>query len=456
MIKISRMIIMLAFILLVMNSPVQASPFYIEDGKIYGHKGPDGTISIFVQDSAPNWKVQIHKVFSTNGKLDYFLYADIIDRNFETNSLPSMVMTLNGQNIPLKLLEGTKTVIEKRNFIAYYELSEEVIQMFAKADTMILTFQFDNTKTATRKTIPSKFTGFKQLATIDKSAYIREGQLLEPDQNIEKTIFYPQIFIPNATPEEVFDALIYETNFNTYKGKEKFDYSNGYFVYHTSDPQVIQLLCRQGVSSGYDFVTIACRPYNNGVWVTLSLMADAPEGYTFYEQTRSRSFVGTMGYWRTKSRLWGMKLHSVYRQFYGEVDYGFVCDPQNSEKGPFKIISVDVNRFPQLDGVKAGDMLIGIDNVATTLMSALDMKYWLDNGIDGPRTFIFKTEAGEEKKVTITPQFRSSKPEDRKDYKTVFAEKMPEWFVKKNIKTVSEDGKFLETNIYNPLGTGLK
>ena len=457
MIKILRMVIILqAFMLLLINSPVQASPFYIEDGKNFGHKGPDGTISIFVQDSTPNWKMQIHKVFLADGKLYYFLYVDIIDRNFETNPLPSMVMTLNGQNIPLKLLEGTKPVIEKKNLIAYYELSEEVIQMLAKADTMILTLQFENTKVATRKTIPSKFAGFKQLAVVDKNSYIREGQLLDPDKNIEKTMFHPQIFIPNATPEEVFDALIYETNFNTYKGKEKFDYSNGYFVYHTSDPQVVQLLCRQGLSSGYDFVTIACRPYNNGVWVTLSLMADASEGYTFYEQTSSRSLVGTMGYWRTNSCLWGMRLHSVYGKLYGKIDYGFTCDPQNSKKGPFKIISVDVNMFPQLDGVKVGDMLASIDNVSTTLMSILDLEYWLDNGIGGPRTFTFRTAAGEEKKVAISPQFRPGQLEERKDYKKALTEKMPKWFVKKETQVVSEDGYFLESDIYNPLGTSLK
>lgn len=455
--KILRMLIILqACMLLLMNPSVQASPFPIKDGKIFGHKEPDGTISLFVQDSAHNWKTQIHKVFSADGKLYYFLYADITDRNFETNPLPSMVMTLNGQNIPLKLLEGTKPVIEKKSLIAYYELSEEVIQMLAKADTMGLTLQFDNTKAVTGKTTPSKFVGFKQLAVADKSSYIREGQVLDPDQNIEKTVFHPQIFIPNTTPEEVIDALIYETNFNTYKGKEKFDYSYGYFVYYTSDPQVVQLLCRQGVSSGDDFVTIACRPYNKGVWVTLSLMADAPEGYIFYEQTESKSLVSTMGYWRTNSRLWGMKLHSVYGKLYGNIDYGFTCDWQNSEKGPFKIISVDVNMFPQLDGVKVGDLLTSIDNVSTTLMGTLDLEYWLDNGIGGPRTFTFRTAAGEEKKVTINPQFRPSKLEERKDYKKALAEKMPKWFVKKEIKVVSENGYFLDSDIYNPLGKSLK
>ena len=455
--KFSRIVIIVQVcMILLLNPQAKASPFYVEDGKIFGHKGPDSTISFFVQDATFNWKTQIHKVFTTDSKYYYFLYVDVIDRNFETNPLPNMVMTLNGQNIPLKLLEGTKPVIEKKNLSAYYELPEEVIQTLAKADTMVLTLQFDNAKVATRKTIPSKFTGFKQIAVVDKSSYIREGQLLDQDQNIEKTIFHPQIFIPNATAEEVIDALIYETNFNTYKGKEKFDYSSGYFVYHTSDLQVVQLLCRQGVSSGNDFVTIACRPYNNGVWVTLSLMADASEGYTFYEQTRSSSFVGTMGYWRTNSRLWGMKLHSVYGKLYGKIDYGFICDPQNSEKGPFKIMSVDVNMFPQLDGVKAGDMLTSIDNASTTLMSTLDLEYWLDNGTGGARTFTFRTAAGEEKKVTITPQVRPSKVEERTDYKKALAEKMPKWFVKKEIKVASEDGSFLESKIYNPLGISLK
>lgn len=101
-------------------------------------------------------------------------------------------------------------------------------------------------------------------------------------------------------------------------------------------------------------------------------------------------------------------------------------------------------------------MLTSIDNVSTTLMSSLDLEYWLDNGIGGPRTFTFRTATGEEKKVTVTPQFRPSKLEERTDYKKALAERMPKWFVKKEIKVVSEDGSFLESDIYNPLGTSLK
>ncbi len=457
MIKIARIaIIVQVCMILLLGSQVQAAPFYAEDGKVLGHKGPDGTVSFFVQDATLSWKTQIHKVFSVNGNYYYFLYVNVLDRNFATNPLPSLVMTVNGQDMPLKLLEGTQPVIDKNSLTAYYQLSEELIQTLAKADTMVLTFQFDNAKVATRKTIPSKFAGFKQLGAIDKSAYIREGQVFEPVQDLEKTIFHPQIFIPNVTPEEVIDALIYEANFDNYKGKEKFNYSYGYFVYHTTDPQVVQLLCRDGLSSGYDFVTIACRPYNNGVWVTLSLMADASGGYTFYEQTRSTGFVGTMGYWRANSRLWAMKLQSVYGKLYGKIDYGFTCDSKSSEKGPFKIMSVDVERFPQLEGVKAGDMLTSVDNVSTTLLSLMDLEFWLDNGIGGARTLTFRTAAGEEKKITITPQFQPSKPEERKDYKKTLAEKMPKWFTKKDIKDVSPDGCFLESDIYNPLETGLK
>lgn len=107
-----------------------------------------------------------------NGNYYYFLYVNVLDRNFATNPLPSLVMTANGQNIPLKLLEGRQPVVEKNSLTAYYELPEEIVQMLAKADTMVLTFQFDNAKVATRKTIPSKFAGFKQLGAMDKSAYI--------------------------------------------------------------------------------------------------------------------------------------------------------------------------------------------------------------------------------------------------------------------------------------------
>jgi hypothetical protein len=46
--------------------------------------------------------------------------------------------------------------------------------------------------------------------------------------------------------------------------------------------------------------------------------------------------------------------------------------------------------------------------------------------------------------------------EGRTDYKKVLAEKMPKWFVEKETMVVFEDGSFLESKIYNPLGISLK
>lgn len=437
-----------------------AAPFYVEDGSVYGHKGPDGTISFFAKDTAAKWSIQIHKVFSAEDKVYYFLKAGLSDKNFATQMLPDLVLTLNKQDFLLKPLDGKEPHINKNYFSGWYALPEEAVQLLAKADTMALNLQYAGVPPKTWKPFPSKLAGFRQLPALEKTAYIREGVILQPEREPEKTIFHPQLFIPGVTPAEVIDALIYEANFNTYKGKETFDYSSGYFVYRTTDPQVVQLLCRQGLSNAADFVTVACRPYKNGVWVTLSLMAERYSygyHYSFYEDTPSGSFIATQGYWRTNSRLWGRKLHSIYANFYGNHDYGFSYDWQDRKRGPFAIRTVNLQKFPELEGVKAGDLLTAVDGAATALMGPLDLEYFLDDGIGGPKTFTFKTAGGEEKKVTIIPQVQFAKPEGRKDYNKILAEKMPKWFWKKEINSiVPGDGQFLDSDLYHPWGTELK
>ncbi|MCE5286595.1 MAG: hypothetical protein LLG02_12210 [Pelosinus sp.] len=454
-------VLTLACFFLGVSTLAQASPFLVDDGRIHGHKGPDGTISFLVQDSASNWKVQVHKVFTAEGRSYYFLFADITNSNFAKKPLPKLVLSLNNQEFALPLLEGTKPVVEKKNCIAWYALPEDAVQMLSKVNAMSFTLQFEGVPPITWKPFDSKITGFKNLVSVEKNAYIREGDVAP--SNLEKIIYSPQIFIPNVKPEEVMDALIYEANITEYKGKEEFNYSDGYFIYHTTDPQVTQLICRNTYDNGSDFVTVACRPYNNGVWVTMSLLIEkSTPGYYGYAgayfpgSTYYLYYDEKTSYWRMNADIWANRLHSVYNQLYGKVDYGITWEWKNVNKGPFKLASIDAKNFPELGAFAAGDVLTAIDGVPTALMGLNDITYCLDNGFSGAKTFTFQTKTGEVKSITVNPHIQLTAVDMRKDYKKKLADKMPKWFTKKDVITLDKRSYVLESDVYNPLGSGLK
>lgn len=465
----------IAFVLLCFicwTSLVQASPFDVENGKVYGHQGPDGTTSLLAKAIGGNWDFAIHKVFPNKGQMYYFLSAELEDRKVEKKHLTNVTLTINGKSIMLQPLKDFGPVIAGNSYQEYYSVPEDVLQQIAQATEMSIAFQFDGASPETGAVKDSTVKAFKRLIMMEKDSYIREGKVLDATEEPSKAFFHPQIFIPNAKPEEVLDALVYEINFDTYKGKEEFNYSSGYFINHTSDPYVTQLVCRSSFGDTTDFVTVACRPYNNGVWVILNLMMQkytpgssgyngayfpGSVGYSFYENDLSNSLlVNTKDYWQTKSELWAMDLHSVYNQLYGKVDYGFSFERKDIQKGPFKVTTVDLKKFPELDRVSVGDSLVAIGGVSTTLVGVQDLDYWLDNGMSEQRTFTFKSITGEEKKVTISPQVQLTASETRKDYKKILMDKMPKWFVEKDITPLSPKSIFLESNVYDPLGTGIK
>ena len=68
--------------------------------------------------------------------------------------------------------------------------------------------------------------------------------------------------------------------------------------------------------------------------------------------------------------------------------------------------------------------------------------------------FTIKSPTGVEKKVKVVPQLQLVKAEDKKDYKKLI-EKMPKWFSKTDKRAPLTSG-FVESDIYNPLGEGLK
>ncbi|SDF57121.1 hypothetical protein [Sporomusa acidovorans] len=464
--------VLLCLICWIIPSLVQAAPFDVENGKVYGHKGPDGTTSLFAKAIGGNWNFTIHKVFPNKGQMYYFLSAELEDRKVGKKHVNSATLTINGKSVMLQPLTNFQPVIVKNSYQEYYSLPEDVRQQIAQATEMSIAFQFDGASPETGAVKDSTVKAFKRLIMLEKDSYIREGKVLEATEEPSKAFFHPQIFIPNAKPEEVLDALVYEINFDTYKGKEEFNYASGYFINHTSDPYVTQLVCRSSFGDTTDFVTVACRPYSNGVWVTINLMMQkctpgrfgyngayfpGSVQYSFYENDSSNSLVvNTRNYWRTHSELWAMNLHSVYNQLYGKVDYGFSLARKDIKKGPFKVNTVDSKKFPELDRVSVGDSLVAIDGVSTTLMGVQDLDYWLDNGISGQRTFTFKSITGEEKKVAISPQVQLTAPAASKDYRKILMDKMPKWFVEKGIRALSPKTIFLESNVYDPLGTGIK
>gem|GEM_PF-3392394 len=471
--KIKR-ILLISLCLIIWAIPylVQASPFDVENGKVYGHRGPDGTISLFAKAIGGNWNFSINKVFSHEGQMYYFLSAELEDRKVEKKHLTSVTLTINGKSVMLQQLKDLQPVIVGNSYQEYYSVPEDVLQQIAQATEMSIAFQFDGASPENGAVKDSTVKAFKRLILMEKNSYIREGRVLEATEEPSKVFFHPQIFIPNAKPEEVLDTLVYEINFDTYKGKEEFNYSSGYFINHTSDPDVTQLVCRSSFGGTTDFVTVACRPYSNGVWVTIGLMMQSytpgsygyngayfpgSVQYSFYENDSSDSLlVNTKDYWRTNSELWASKLHSVYNQLYGKIDYGFSVERKDIKKGPFKVSTVDFKKFPSLDNVSVGDLLVAIDGVSTALMGVRDLDCFLDNGISGQRTFTFKSITGEEKKVTILSQVQLTAPETRKDYRKILMDKMPKWFVEKGITTLSPKTIFLESNICDPLGTGIK
>lgn len=459
----------LCLILWALPFAAQASPFLVENGKVYGHRGPEGTVTLFAKAIGGNWELSINKVFTQEGKLYYFLSAELEDRKVQKNQLTNVVLTVNGKNVPLQLLEGLKPTFDGRNYQGYYAVPEDLIQLMTKAEQLSIAFQFEGASPETGNVKDTTVKAIRNLLPMEKERYVREGKVLEATDDPTNEVFHPQLFIPGAKAEDIMNALIYETNFYTSKGKEEFDYSGGYLVYHTTDPQMVVLSCRNGLSSGTDYVTVICRPYNNGVWVTMNLLVvsyspgyysgniyhPGSTSYAPYENAPSSGIISTSGYWRTQSRLWAMRLRSVYQQLYGKADFGFTWEVKDVKRGPFKLLTVDSQKFPELDGIKAGDLLTSIDGVSTTLMTSEDIQSWMDNnGFGGPKTLSFKTAAGEEKKITLTPQVQLTAPENKKDYAKTLAEKMPKWFTQKDIIKVSDSKATV--NRFDPLSKGMQ
>jgi hypothetical protein len=435
-----------------------ATPFDIENGQIYGHQSPDETISFFIQDAAnTNWNFQVHNVLSVDGKQYYFLYAELNDKRISKEPVTGVVLTLDGKDFALQQLEGIAPIVNDRMFRGWYALPEEVITKLGHVEQMALNFQFASSPPKVCKPFPSITTSFRKIVTMTRQQYVREGKVLEAADDLKKVAYYPQIYIPDTTQEEVLAALIYDANFYKSKNKDKFDYSNGYFVKYTLDPRVTQFESRQSYGENYAFITVVTKPYKDGVWATLNLQRKEYGGnrILYYPiNTPTSGVISSRSYWRSESEQWAARLASAYKGIYGYYDCGLTwTEAKDKKQGPFPITNVNAATFPELADIKNGDLITKINNTPTESMTTLDLEYWTQSD-HNPITFTIKSPTGVEKKITVVPQLQLMKAEDKKDYKKLI-EKMPKWFTKTDKRAPLTSG-FVESDIYNPLGEGLK
>jgi len=463
-VKRQKAIIFLLICLIVGMIPatMYASPFEVQNGRVYGHRSPDGAISFFAKDSSSRWGFIVNKVFPCDGKMYYFVSIRLEDNKFRKNPLSNVNLTINEKTFTLQPIASVQPLFEEREFQGGYSLPEEAILLMGKAKKIVVTFNFDGTSPETREVEETSMAPLTKLLSMEKECYVREGKVLGEKEDPNKQVFYPQLFIPNAKPAEVQAGIIFETNYEEKKGKYEVDYSEGYTVERTKDQQVIQLESPKPFDDDYDFVTIACRPYKNGVWVTVSLLQkeyNGQYGPSYYPYTKTSSslsslLIDTKSVLRTRAEIWSMRLQSVYRNLYGSYDYGFVLEYDKKAKtGSFKVKAVSAKDFPELTDIEPGDLLTAINGTSTALMHSLDFEYWLNDGSGKPLTFTFKTNAGEEKKLTVTPRFRPVAPEAKKDYPKLI-EKMPKRFSHFNKEAPLGMGVFIETDMYDPLGIG--
>lgn len=438
------------------------SPVPIEDGPIYGHKSKEGTISFFVKDSSYNnwksifngsqtskeWEVQLHKVLSPDGKQYYALHAEVNGKDIGADPVTGVILTLDNKDYALTLLDGVAPVAQDKLYHAWYALPDEAIKQLANASELSISYKFTVKPNKIVRPFPSKLASFKRLPLLEKSHYIREGQVFEPTADIARELYYPQVFIPNTTPEEVIAALIYEANFMQYKGKDEFNYSFGYEVRYTPDPQVVQFESMGPYDRHYSFITAAARPYKDGVWVTMGFMQksyyDGKSSYNPFNKS-------IRGYWRLENDIWSMRLLSVQRALSGGY-YSCGLGWKDSKTGPYEISVVNSKSFPELANIKEKDLIIAVNGVPTTSMLPLDMRYLLETNTS-PVEFTIKSTDGTESKVVITPQFNKL-DNPKKDYKALIT-KVPKRFMKLD-KNAPLGDEFIDSNIFDPLGAGLK
>lgn len=227
--------------------------------------------------------------------------------------------------------------------------------------------------------------------------------------------------------EDIKAALIYYGVYAAKQEKDGSSYYDEHSLWSTQDPQVVQMEEIKAVDDAHSFVSIACRPYDNGVWVTMGFAEKVYHGYTgqFYtppsytEYGYSHSILIDMSsVWRSKADRWAHILLPIAQEFNGSYDYGFSWAEQKANKKTVYVLtSVNMAEFPSLEGINIGDELVAVNGISTSGMRNIDLSYWFEgNGSSVIATFRLKT--GEEKKVMLVPKLRPGTTTKR-DYKKI-------------------------------------
>lgn len=427
------MLFMLCLTIWLSPGGAEAFGYHVNGGNIYGHQSLDGAISYFVTDERGTWslkgdyaRLSLHKVFPANGdETLYYFFVEVADAKVKKNPVTDVIFFINGKAVDSEPFPGTAAITRDKIFRGWYKLPAGIEKALTEMETVVVELQSNGTLLKTIKTSGDAQAALKRLPAIKKEQYVREGKVVDTPQESVKRILQPQLFIPNATVEDVQAALIYKTTITNKKGKDEFLYYKGYQIWKDANPNLMALEGFENVDrSQYSFVTIATRPYQDGVWVNMSLMRKKygkKSHYYLDYDAGSSGLVSMRSYWRSKAEDWAQLLLDVQHEFYGRYDYGITwkkeMDAEAKEGSLFRIQAVDAMGFPMLNGVAAGDVLVAVNGVATSFMKPLDLNYLLDANGD-PVILTIKTKDNEEKTIAVTPQFKPSPPLE-KDYKTM-------------------------------------
>jgi hypothetical protein len=424
--KLSKVILGLfcLSVLLLLPGVGEAFGYEVTGKNIYGRKSPDGAISFFVTDSRSNWvsdassRWSLHKVYPVNGGSPfYYIYVDVVDNAVKKNPVDSVRVSINGKAWEGEPFPELATVAANKNFRGWYSLAPDIDTSLRSLETMEVQLVAGEKVLKAIKTADQTHAALRQLPAMQAVDYVREGKVADTPEEAVKRVVQPQVFIPHATVEDIQAALIYKTTIITRKDKDEFLYYKGYRIWRDKNSQFMALEGFESVDGDSTFATIAARPFQDGVWVSMSLMRQwylsNSLRYRDYDEG-NYGFINMRGYWRSKADEWANLLADIHHEFCGRYDYGIAWQQEerqkdNAAENRFRIQSVDAAAFPTLQDVKSGDLLIAVNGVKTGLMRPVDLRYWLDaNGQSVVLTI--SNDRNEVKDIAVSPRLLPAPP----------------------------------------------
>lgn len=198
--QISKIVTLLGifFALWLSSNLGQAAPFLEMDGTVYGHKSPNGTISFYFTETSSGGLfgplelqgVSIHKAFLSEGREFYYLYANVQSEKLQKKPVKSFTLTIGEKSYPLSQLDGTTQRSEKDYFSAFYALPDEAIHTFESAKKIGWSFNLEDGSIIKHDTTAGRILGaLRELKSVSKDQYVREGKILDASRDASKDIF---------------------------------------------------------------------------------------------------------------------------------------------------------------------------------------------------------------------------------------------------------------------------